>query len=117
MVYRILVASYTNEISTLVFDPDTPSLKIESSLSVGHHPSWITTYPGDSSLVFTGLEQADGKVVVIKYIDGKAEVVATAPSGGADPCSLLATKDELFVANVRRPCSFDPSVDPIDSES
>lgn len=101
MVHLILASSYTNDISTLAFDPQNSKLNVVSTITVGHHPSWITFYPGDHSLVFTGLEQADGKLVALKYDeDGKGTMVAKAPSGGADPCSLLATKDELFVANV-----------------
>ncbi|KAF8058602.1 Lactonase, 7-bladed beta-propeller-domain-containing protein [Lyophyllum atratum] len=100
MVHLILTASYTNEVYTLAFDPETSSISIASSLTIGHHPSWITFYPGNESLVFTGLEQADGKAVALKFDDeGKGEVVAEAPSGGADPCSLVATKNELLIAN------------------
>jgi len=101
MVHLILTASYANEVYTLAFDPGTSSISIASSITIGHHPSWITFYPGDKSLVFTGLEQADGKAVVLKFDDeGKGKVVAEASSGGADPCSLLATKNELLIANV-----------------
>ncbi|KAG5651307.1 hypothetical protein H0H81_009132 [Sphagnurus paluster] len=100
MVYLIFTSSYTTEVSTLTFDPDSSTIRLLSSLDVGHHPSWITFYPDDHSLIFTGLEQTDGKVLAIKFDDeGKGEVVAEASSGGADPCSLLATKTKLFVAN------------------
>ncbi|GLB38006.1 putative lactonase, 7-bladed beta-propeller [Lyophyllum shimeji] len=100
MVHLILTSSYTNEVYTLAFDPEASSLSVASRLEVGHHPSWITFYPGDHSLVFTGLEQADGKVFALKYDDeGKGKVVAEAPSGGSDPCSLAATKNEVLIAN------------------
>ncbi|KAF8641444.1 hypothetical protein AX16_009957 [Volvariella volvacea WC 439] len=109
MVHKILVASYTNEISTLSFDPDAQTLSRESAVTVGFHPSWIAFYPGDHSVVFTGLEQSGGKVLALKFDDGigvdgdkewrSARIVAEASSGGDDPCSLYATKDELFVAN------------------
>lgn len=102
MPHYLLVASYTNEISTLSFDPASGSLTVSSAISVGHHPSWITFYPGDHSLVFTGLEQTEGKVIALKFDkDGTGTVVAEALSAGADPCALLATKDDLLVANVR----------------
>ncbi|KAG5644309.1 hypothetical protein DXG03_008727 [Asterophora parasitica] len=100
MVHLILTSSYTNEVSTLTFDPEASSIEVTSSVTVGHHPSWITFYPEDHSLVFTGLEQTDGKVVALKFDqEGKGEVVAEASSGGADPCSLVSTKNTLFVAN------------------
>ncbi|KAG6817515.1 hypothetical protein H0H93_007163 [Arthromyces matolae] len=100
MVHLIFTASYTNEISTLAFDPEAGSLTVSSTVKVGHHPSWITFYPGDHSLIFTGLEQADGKALVLKFDDqGKGKIVAEAPSGGADPCTLLATKDKLYIGN------------------
>jgi 6-phosphogluconolactonase (cycloisomerase 2 family) len=102
MVHLVLTSTYTNDILTLAFDPIAKTLDVVSSITVGHHPSWITFYPGDHSLVFTGLEQSDGKILALKYNEeGKGKVVAEASSGGADPCSLIATKTQLYVANVR----------------
>lgn len=106
--YKILVGSYTDSIYTLEFDPappggGTPTLKLVSQVNVGHHPSWIEAHPSDRSLIFTGLEQADGQIVVVKYDkDGKGHKIdeATCTSGGADPCTLLVTEDELIVGNV-----------------
>ena len=69
MVHRILVASYTNEIYTLAFDPQAPSLTLTSTITVGHHPSWITPHPTDKSIVFTALEQSEGKIVVTAPLD------------------------------------------------
>ncbi|KAF7309727.1 3-carboxy-cis,cis-mucoante lactonizing enzyme [Mycena indigotica] len=99
MSNRILVASYTSSIFTLSFDASQGSLVLEGQVEVGFHPSWITQHPADKSLVFAGLEQTDGKVVAVKYDGDKANIVSTASSGGEDPCSLLATESELFVAN------------------
>ena len=102
MVYRILVASYTNDISTLVFDPEAPSLTLASTITVGHHPSWITPHPTDKTIVFTALEQAEGKLIALKVDpEGRLTVVGEASSGGADPCSLVVVGDELLAANVR----------------
>lgn len=101
MSYRILVGSYTNKIYTLTFDPTSSSLTLVSTLTVGHHPSWITPHPTDGSLVFAGLEQPDGKVVVVKYkADGQGTLIGEVPSGGADPCTLLAVGTELLIGNV-----------------
>ncbi|KAF9021191.1 putative isomerase YbhE [Hymenopellis radicata] len=100
MSFRILVASYSNSIYTLEFNPVARSLARIASIEVGHHPSWITFHPKDRSLVFTALEKADGKILALKYnAQGEGSVVAEAPSGGADPCSLHATDDELLIAN------------------
>ncbi|TFK90252.1 putative isomerase YbhE [Polyporus arcularius HHB13444] len=100
MVYRILVASYTNEIYTLAFDPSVPSLTLTSTLTVGHHPSWITPHSTDKKIVFTALEQSEGKIIVLKLDDeGRAAVVGEGPSGGADPCSLLALDGQLLLGN------------------
>ncbi|KIJ66165.1 hypothetical protein HYDPIDRAFT_181149 [Hydnomerulius pinastri MD-312] len=105
---RILVGSYSDSIYTLEFDPapsegpGTPTLKLLSTVKVGHHPSWIVAHPSDSSLIFTGLEQAKGEIVVVKYgEDGQGQKVdeATCSSGGADPCTLLATENELLIGN------------------
>ncbi|KAG6901895.1 hypothetical protein C0995_006848 [Termitomyces sp. Mi166 len=100
MVHLIFTASYTDEISTLVFDPDNASITVSSTVKVGHHPSWITFYPSDHSLVFTGLEQSDGKAIALKFDEeGKGKIVAEVSSGGADPCTLLATKNTLYIGN------------------
>ncbi|KAI0827778.1 putative isomerase YbhE [Trametes gibbosa] len=100
MVYRILVASYANEIYTLAFDPEAPSLKLVSTITVGHHPSWLTPHPKDRSIVFTGLEQSDGKIVALKYdAEGRGAVIGETPSEGADPCAILALETELIIGN------------------
>ncbi|TFY58628.1 hypothetical protein EVJ58_g6304 [Rhodofomes roseus] len=100
MPFRILVGSYTNEIYTVSFDPDAAKLTLESTLTVGHHPSWLTPHPTDPSLVFTGLEKDGGKAVVVRYdAGGKGTVVGEAPSGGSDPCTLLALGTELLIGN------------------
>ncbi|KAF8554806.1 putative isomerase YbhE [Imleria badia] len=104
--YKILVGSYTDSIYTLEFDPAPPgggpTLKLLSQVDVGHHPSWIEAHPSDGSLIFTGLEQADGQIVLVKYNkDGKGHKIdeTTCASGGADPCTLLVTEDEVIVGN------------------
>ncbi|EJD08182.1 putative isomerase YbhE [Fomitiporia mediterranea MF3/22] len=104
MVYRILVASYTDAIYTLAFDPaksKDAALSLSSTLEVGHHPSWIERHPSDSSIIFTGLEQADGRLLTLKYDlnNGEGKVLSNVSSGGADPCSILATNSNVFVAN------------------
>lgn len=101
MAFRILVASYTNAVYTLTFDPASSTLLCTSTTLVGYHPSWITFHPKDRTLVFACLEQEEGKVIAIKYDpEGKGSVVSDAPSGGDYPCSLLALNEELFIANV-----------------
>ena len=101
MVYRIYVGSYTNEITTLSFDPNASSLSVQSSLTVGFQPSWITPHPKDQSLVFTGLEQSNGQIVAVKFDQkGHGTIVGSSPSGGADPCNLVAVGSDLFIANV-----------------
>ncbi|KDQ56245.1 hypothetical protein JAAARDRAFT_59153 [Jaapia argillacea MUCL 33604] len=100
MIFHILVGSYTNEIYTLAFDPNVPSLKLVSSVVVGHHPSWITPHSTNPSLVYAGLEQPDGKIVAVEYdAEWRGKVVSEVSSGGADPCTLLAYKDELIIGN------------------
>ncbi|KAJ7672681.1 Lactonase, 7-bladed beta-propeller-domain-containing protein [Mycena rosella] len=115
MANRILVASYTTSIQSLTFDAPASTLTAHSTVEVGFHPSWIEVYPSDHSLVFACLETTEGKVVALKYDDsGNGSVVAETPSGGADPCSLAATANELFVANYS---SGSLSVLPITSQS
>lgn len=102
MSFNILVGSYTNDVATLTFDPSARTLLKTSSVEVGFRPSWVTAYPGDKSLVFTCLEQNGGAIVALKYdAQGKGDIVATMASGGDWPCAMQATKDQLFIANVR----------------
>lgn len=102
---KILAGSYANEIYTLEFDPSTGSLSLSSSLTVGFHPSWITahpSHPGSGTVIFTGLEQTAGEVIAVSFDkDGNGKIETRGISSqGEDPCSLLATKDELIVGNV-----------------
>ena len=102
MSYRILVSSNTEYIYTLSFEPTSGSLDLVHETYTGYRPSWITPYPYDKSLIFAGLELQEGKIVALKFADGKGALAKAITSGGSDPCSLIATKDELFVANVGR---------------
>ncbi|OCH89438.1 putative isomerase YbhE, partial [Obba rivulosa] len=100
MVYHILVGSYSNEIYTLAFHPDACSLMLLSSLTVGHHPSWIERHPSNPSVILAGIEQADGQVVAVEYDkQWRGKVVCRTTSGGADPCTILPMKDELLIGN------------------
>ena len=102
MAYTILVASYTDSIHILHFDPNTspPTLVIKKSTKIGHHPSWITRHPTVPSLAFTGLEQSDGRLLSLKISDTNVEVLSDVSSAGRDPCSLLVYEDQVFVGNV-----------------
>ena len=101
MGYMILAATYTDRIETLSFDSDAQSLSITSSLTVGQRPSWITPHPENPAVLFTALEQEDGRVVAIEYDkEGKGKVVGDVSSGGAEPCTLVAYKGDLLVGNV-----------------
>lgn len=112
MLYRILAGSYTNEIYTLNFDPTSSSLISVTATTVGFHPSWIACHPDDDSLIFAALEEHEGKVVAVKFGEnGEGINLGQSSSGGADPCSLLVTKEQLIVGNVG--CSiFGNSVTP-----
>ena len=98
----ILVGSYSNDITTLVFDSTTKTLQVASTLRVGHHPSWIASHTAHPSLVWTGLEQSQGKILALSHDkQGTCKVVSEASSAGCDPCFIWADKHELIVANVR----------------
>jgi len=102
MVSHILVASYTNDIVTLTFDSLNSTLEKTCSLTVGTHPSWITSHPSQPQVVWTGLEQANGKILALSHdSDGKLSLLSKTSSLGDDPCSLLVTTEEILVANVR----------------
>lgn len=118
MCYRILAASYTDIITSLLFDPKGPTLKVISDIKVGNRPSWLSAHPDDPTLVFTGLEVSDGTTIALKFDeDGNGTIVGQIPSGGADPASLLATRDAIFVGNVRRHRQYPPSLRGRDADS
>ncbi|KAF7977949.1 hypothetical protein HWV62_2033 [Athelia sp. TMB] len=105
---KILVGSYTNTIYTLDFDPTADQasrLTLSSSIDVGFHPSWIAPHPNNGNIggtiVFTGLEQEVGEIVVVSFdADGKGKIEASGISTrGADPCTVLVTKDEVIAGN------------------
>lgn len=106
--HKILVGSYTSDISTLEFTSgEKPLLKVTNVTAVGHHPSWVTRFAAASNaektVVFTGLEQTDGKIIALEFDgEGKGRIVAETSAGGHDPCTLEVTKDgkELLVGNV-----------------
>ena len=99
--YRILVASNTDRITSLLFDPYGPTLNVTSNIVVGSHPMSIIGHPTNPSLAFTGLEQDDGVVVALTFDEtGNGTIAGEIPSGGAIPGSLLATMEALFVGNV-----------------
>jgi hypothetical protein len=56
--WTILVASYTDLIYTLSFDPTpltgSPTLKLLAQTPVGYHPSWIGSHPSNNSLIIQG---------------------------------------------------------------
>ena len=107
MANYILVGSYSNDVTTLVFDPTTKTLQVASSITVGHRPSWIASHIAHSSLVWTGLEQSEGKILALSYDErGDCEVVSESLSAGSDPCFLWADKHELVIANVRSTLSL-----------
>jgi len=99
--YGILVASNASIITSLFFSPHGPTLDVTSETFVGPGPTWITGYPANPSLAFTGLTQGDGVVVALTFDDtGNGTVVGRIPSGGTNPTSLLTKMDTLFVSNV-----------------
>ncbi|KAJ7600546.1 Lactonase, 7-bladed beta-propeller-domain-containing protein [Mycena floridula] len=100
MPFKVLAATFTDDVYTINFDPVDGSLSLVSFLTVGCQPSWLTRHPIDKSLVFTALKQPDGQVVAIKYNDqGIGAILAQESSGGDGPSSVLASADQVFVAN------------------
>ena len=107
MANYILVGSYSNDVTTLAFDPTTNTLQVASSLPVGHHPSWIASHSAHPSLVWTGLEQPEGKILALSHDKrGNCKIVSETSSGGSEPCFLWADERELIIANVRSPLSL-----------
>lgn len=101
-MFHIYVGSYTDDVTTLLFDPDTKTLISVATVTVGFHPSWLAFHPSDSSIVFAGLEQPEGEVATVKFDkDGQGTVLGKVKSGGHSPCALVVTPSEVLVGNVR----------------
>lgn len=102
-MHTILVGSYSDEITTLKFDPDAGTLRVVSTVKSGQSPSWIALHPTDRSLLFATNEVTDGKVQLFKVAeDGSLKFLEERSSGGADPASLAVTESQVIVANVSR---------------
>ncbi|KIY62538.1 putative isomerase YbhE [Cylindrobasidium torrendii FP15055 ss-10] len=101
MSHRILVATYTNSVYTIDFDPEKSSLARVKAIEIGNHPSWVVRHPDDPTLVYTVTEGKNGRILAVKLSgDGSGSVVGSGPSGGDDPCSILAiSSSELLAAN------------------
>lgn len=105
MTYHLVVGTYSDSVYTVSFDlskSGASALSLTSTLQVGFHPSWVQRHPTDPSLVFTCLEQPEGLLLALRYDSqtGIGEIIASIPSGGHSPCSILVTKEEVLVGNV-----------------
>ena len=106
MAYNIVVGSYNDSVYTLTFDGSksgADALSLSSTLPVGYHPSWVEKHPSDPSLVFTVLEQPEGLLLALRYDvqAGTGKVIASIPTGGHSPCSILVMEEDILVGNVR----------------
>jgi 6-phosphogluconolactonase (cycloisomerase 2 family) len=125
MVHKILVGGYSDSVSVLSFEASTPSnskasLKLSSITKIGQNPSWVSKHPERNDLALATLEEADGRVVLLKINliseggEGEVEVIQTVSTKGADPCHVEWLEDEVVISNVRRPrpsiprCVFEP---------
>lgn len=103
-VHKILVGSYTSELTTLAFSTDSQTLTVESTSPAGQNPSWIAVHPSDPSLVFATNEVSEGKVQLFKVQDDyTVKLIEERSSGGADPAHLTVLEKEVIVGNVSHP--------------
>jgi 6-phosphogluconolactonase (cycloisomerase 2 family) len=100
-VHRILVASYTPNITTLEFDDVAHTLKPIALSAAGTNPSWIAAHPTERTLVLATNEVTDGKVHLFRLQqDGKLKLLETVGSAGEDPAHLAVLEGEVVVGNV-----------------
>ncbi|KAG9125652.1 hypothetical protein FRC07_006740 [Ceratobasidium sp. 392] len=98
--YRILVASYTPNITTLEFDSSKKTLKDIAQSPAGTNPSWIAAHPSDKTLILATNEVTDGKVHLFKLKeDGGLKLLESMGSAGEDPAHLAVLEDEVVVGN------------------
>ncbi|KAF8716662.1 Lactonase, 7-bladed beta-propeller, partial [Rhizoctonia solani] len=99
-VHRILVASYTPNISTLEFDPLAHKLKPVAQSPAGTNPSWVAAHPTEPGLIAATNEVTDGKVHLFRYLkDGKLKLLESVGTDGEDPAHLAVLEDEIVVGN------------------
>ncbi|KAG8967440.1 hypothetical protein FRC03_009960 [Tulasnella sp. 419] len=99
-LFRIFVGSYTDVISTLLFDPCTSELRLTRTSASGSNPSWVETHPRDKTLVLACNELSDGIISLFRSNEeGSLELLQTTSSGGKHPAHFLVTEDEVVVAN------------------
>ncbi|ELU38081.1 Lactonase domain-containing protein [Rhizoctonia solani AG-1 IA] len=99
-VHRILVASYTPNISTLEFDPLAHKLKPIAQSPAGTNPSWVAAHPTEPGLIAATNEVTDGKVHLFRYLkDGKLKLLESVGTDGEDPAHLAVLEDEIVVGN------------------
>ena len=95
---RILVASYTPNITTLEFE--NGKLKPIAQSPAGMNPSWVAAHPSEKSLILATNEVDDGKVHLFRLQpDGKLKLLETVGSAGQDPAHLAVLGDEVVVGN------------------
>ncbi|CAE6531454.1 unnamed protein product [Rhizoctonia solani] len=98
--HRILVASYTPNISTLEFDPIAHKLKPIAQSPAGTNPSWVAAHPTDPTLIAATNEVTDGKVHLFRLRDdGKLKLLESVGTDGEDPAHLAVLEDEIVVGN------------------
>ncbi|KAF8598984.1 3-carboxy-cis,cis-mucoante lactonizing enzyme [Ceratobasidium sp. AG-I] len=98
--YRILVASYTPNITTLEFDPAAGTLTDIAQSPAETNPSWIAAHPTDKSLILATNEVTDGKVHLFKLQpNGKLKLLESMGTAGEDPAHLAVLEDEVIVGN------------------
>lgn len=101
---KIVVASYTDTVTTIAFEPQASKLEVIANLGAGYRASWITPHPLDRTLAFVCLENSDGQLVAIRFDDSEeagGKILGKIESGGSDPCHMAITKyQEIITANV-----------------
>ncbi|KAB5589128.1 Lactonase, 7-bladed beta-propeller [Ceratobasidium theobromae] len=99
-VHRILVASYTPNITTLEFDDVEHTLKPIALSPAGTNPSWIAAHPTERTLVLATNEVTDGKVHLFRLQqDGKLKLLESVGSAGEDPAHLAVLDSQVIVGN------------------
>ncbi|KAG8680152.1 hypothetical protein FRC08_016502, partial [Ceratobasidium sp. 394] len=98
--YRILVASYTPNITTLEFVPSKGTLRAIAQSPAGTNPSWVAAHPTDKNLILATNEVTDGKVHLFKLKEnGSLRLLESMGTAGEDPAHLAVLEDEVVVGN------------------
>jgi len=111
--FTILAGGFSQFIATYIFDSDASSLSLIKQTQTGGNPSWITSHPKNSSILYAVNEISLGNLQsFVVGSDGGLTLVDTVSSGGDGPTftNVLSTGEVTAMNYGSGNCSLVPTV-------